>query len=271
MTRAAAIRDDVRIAYDDDWLGNPWETGTPILLVHGVAESARAWTQWVPHLASRFRVIRPDLPGFGRSPAPATYSWSTKEMATDLVGLMDALQIGKFHLVGAKYGGSTALQLAADFPDRVRTLSLLGAPAKGTGITANFSAVPDLIRKIGVRGWADQTQRSRLGDDASEAQVRWWTDELMGKTDTRVCLACTDAAARMYVEDRARDITAPTLVVTTEDSPLQPLATVKAYQSAIANSRLVELPGNCYHVAAVRPHECAGLVREFIEQQQPNS
>lgn len=267
MTPTADVRADIRIAFDDDWFGHPWEVGEPILLVHGVAESARAWTQWVPHLASRFRVIRPDLPGFARSPVPANYTWSTKEMAADLVRLMDVLKIGKFHLVGAKYGGSTALQLAADFPDRIRTLSVFGTPAKGTGITANFSAVPDLIRKIGVRGWADQTQRSRLGSEASEAQVRWWTDELMGKTDMRTCLACTDAAAKMFVEDRVSDIKAPTLVVTTEDSPLQPLATVQAYQSAIANSRLVVLPGNCYHVAAVRPHECAKLVLDFIETQ----
>ncbi|MGH7044571.1 MAG: alpha/beta fold hydrolase [Acetobacteraceae bacterium] len=266
MSKIIEVRPGICISCEDDWFGPPWDTATPILLVHGVAESSRAWTQWVPHLATAFRVIRPDLPGFGKSPVPASYSWTTAEMAADLVRLLDRLDIGRFHLVGAKYGGSTALQLAADFPDRVQSLVVLGTPAKGsgTGLRAKLGSVPEMVRQFGVRGWAERTQASRLGSSAPPAQLRWWTDELMGKADPRACTGCSTAVATMDLEDRMRDIAAPSLVVTTADSPLQPVETARAYQQAIPRSRLLVLPGDCYHVAAVRPHECAGIVLDFI-------
>lgn len=163
MSDSVEVRPGIRIAYQDDWFGPPWRHGQAIVLVHGVAESSVAWTQWVPQLAATLRVIRPDLPGFGASPVPATYTWTTAELAADLGRLLDALRIARVHLVGAKYGGSTALQLAADQPDRVLALSVLGSPAKGrgTGGKANLGAVAERIRAVGVRGWAAETQVSR--------------------------------------------------------------------------------------------------------------
>jgi pimeloyl-ACP methyl ester carboxylesterase len=263
MAQITEVRPGVTLACDDEWFGSPWLEPIPVMLVHGVAESAVAWRQWVPHIGIDYRVVRPDMAGHGRSPVPDRYSWSPQEVAADYVRLADALGIGRFHLVGAKYGGSIAMQLTADFPDRVRSLAVFGAPARGHGLTANFAAVPTLIREIGVAGWAERTQKSRLGPDAPAAQLDWWTHGLMGRTDERAALGATAAAADMNVESRLGDIRAETLVVTTEDSPLQPIATVEAYQQAISHSQLKVLPGNCYHVAAVRPAECAAVWKAF--------
>src|SRR5262249_8715481 len=57
------IRSGVWTAYEDDWFGPPWTTPQTVVLVHGNSESSRAWTQWVPQLADKYRVIRLDLPG----------------------------------------------------------------------------------------------------------------------------------------------------------------------------------------------------------------
>lgn len=103
------VRPGVAIAYQDEWFGPQWQDGEPILLLHGVPESHLAWQQWVPVLSTRFRVIRPDLRGFGRSPPPAGYECTTQVVAADIVRFADALKIDRFHLVGAKIGGSTAL------------------------------------------------------------------------------------------------------------------------------------------------------------------
>ena len=51
----------------DDYFGEAWRSPETVMLVHGVAESSRAWFAWVPHLARHFRLLRPDLRGFGRS------------------------------------------------------------------------------------------------------------------------------------------------------------------------------------------------------------
>jgi 3-oxoadipate enol-lactonase len=259
------VRPGVVVAYDDQWFGAPWGDGEPIVLLHGVAESHVAWQQWVPYLSGRFRVIRPDLPGFGQSPLPASYSCATPEVASDMIRLLDALKIDRFHLVGAKIGGSTALQLAADHPERVKTLAVFGTPAKGApGGKADLTSFPAMIRKDGVHAWAAATMRSRLGSDASPEMMRWWTDELMGKADPNACIGYSGAAAVMDLELLLGKITAPTLVVTTEASPLQPVAAAREYQERIKNSKLVVLPGNSYHIAAVRPQECATQTLQFI-------
>jgi 3-oxoadipate enol-lactonase len=266
MSHSADVRTGVRISYEDDWFGPPWQQGVPVVLVHGQAESSIAWNQWVPHLSGSFRVIRPDLPGFGKSPVPDTYTWTTAELAGDIVRLLDILRIDRFHLVGAKYGGSTSLQLAADFPNRVLSLCVFGSPARGhgSGLRANLGSVPDRIRAVGVRGWAAESQASRLGPGAPPEQIQWWTDELMGKADQRSSLGLSIAVTTLNLEERMGDIKAPTLVVTTEDSPLQSSAAARTYQERIPNSKLVVLPGDCFHIAAVRPHECAELVLNFI-------
>src|SRR6185369_6999841 len=72
---AVSVRDE------DDWLGEPWTTPETVVMVHGNSESSRAWTMWVPHLSGRYRVIRPDLPGFGASSEPPGYGWSAQELA----------------------------------------------------------------------------------------------------------------------------------------------------------------------------------------------
>jgi 3-oxoadipate enol-lactonase len=121
-----------------------------------------------------------------------------------------------------------------------------------------------MIRKDGVHAWAAATMRSRLGSDASPEMMRWWTDELMGKADPNACIGYSGAAAVMDLEPLLGKITAPTLVVTTEASPLQPVAAAREYQERIKNSKLVVLPGNSYHIAAVRPQECATQTLQFI-------
>jgi pimeloyl-ACP methyl ester carboxylesterase len=101
----------------------------------------------------------PARPGFGQSPLPADYDRSTKQIAGDIVRLMDALKVDRFHLVGAKIGGSTAMQLAADYPDRVRTLAVFGSPAKGS---------PGGEADLQLRRLDPPRRRARLGggDDA---------------------------------------------------------------------------------------------------------
>ena len=154
------------MAYQDDWFGQPWTTPETVVMVHGNSESSRAWTQWVPHLAGKYRVVALDLPGFGASPEPPGYGWSAAELAADIGLFLDALGIERCHLIGAKYGGSVCMQLAGEQPQRLLSLCLFGSPVRGSG-TGNA----DLIRAKGVRQWAAETMRSRLGSTASEAQM----------------------------------------------------------------------------------------------------
>jgi len=253
------IRPGITMAYDDYCFAEPWTSPQTIVAVHGNAESARAWTCWVPLLAGQHRLVLPDMPGFGRSTAPPVYHWEVTELAADLGRFLDAAKIERCHLMGAKYGGSVITQFAIDHSDRLLSLSLFGSPVRGSG-----SGNADKIRDLGVRGWAKATQRVRLGSKASDAQIAWWTEELMGKTNPRAAFNASSARIDMELEDRLGRISCPTLIVTTQESGLQSVASVEAYASRIANARLIVLPGDSYHIAAAEPAVCANHMVRFL-------
>src|SRR5882757_602124 len=255
------IRPGVWMAYEDDWLGKPWTVPETVVMVHGNSESSRAWITWVPQLAGQYRVVRLDLPGFGASSEPPDYGWSAGELAADIGRFLDALKIERCHLIGAKYGGSACMQIAGDQPHRFLSLCLFGSPVRGSG-----SGNADLIRAKGVRQWAADTMRARLGSTASEEQIRWWADELMGKTNTRAAFGASSARIDMDLDATLARITAPTLIVTTQESGLQSVEAVERYAARIANARVIVLPGDSYHIAAVEPELCAQHALQFIAQ-----
>src|SRR6201994_4451011 len=103
------IPPDLDMHYRVDDFTDPWTRPQTILMLHGNAESGLAWYAWVPKLARQFRVVRPDMRGFGQSSAmPRDYKWSMDGLAEDFCGLMDQLGVERFHLVAAKIGGTIA-------------------------------------------------------------------------------------------------------------------------------------------------------------------
>ena len=69
------IRPGVAMAYEEHCFAPPWSSPQTVVMVHGNAESSRAWTGFVPHLVGKYRVVRPDMPGFGASAEPPGYRW----------------------------------------------------------------------------------------------------------------------------------------------------------------------------------------------------
>src|SRR5580658_6766429 len=105
----------VAMFYRENDYTDPWRKDVEtVMLLHGNAESSLAWNAWIPHLARKFRVIRPDMRGFGKStPMPLDYPWSIDGIIDDYINLADQLGIERFHLAGAKIGGGISLRFAA--------------------------------------------------------------------------------------------------------------------------------------------------------------
>ena len=109
--------------------------GEAVVLLHGGGPGASGMSNYarnVDALAQRFRVIVPDLPGYGRSSRHIDQSDPFGDLAGAVRGLLDALGIDRAHLVGNSYGGAAALRLTLDRPDRVGRLILMGPGGIGT-------------------------------------------------------------------------------------------------------------------------------------------
>jgi 3-oxoadipate enol-lactonase len=237
--------------YREDWFGEPWRKPETAVLIHGNDESSLVWYGWLPRMGQEFRLIRPDLPGFGRSKVPARFEWSLKSLATFVAQVMDKAGVPSAHIIGAKTGGAIAMQFAADYPARTRTLSVASGPASVIQV-ANSSPIP---------------QHDRLGTAASKEMIEYWNNMFAtapeeGKNGLQTALSKFDLA-RDGVLQR---IKAPSLVITADRSALQSVEKVRKYQLAIPNSRLVVLHSDAYHIAAANADECVANVLAFIKE-----
>lgn len=265
------IDDRLTTHYEDHYFGEAWIKPRTVLMVHGVAESGRAWDQWVPHLSRRYRVVRPDLRGFGQSTIPPSgFEFTPQGFAAELAAFVRALDLGPVHIVGAKIGGTVSMQFAADYPELTRSVSILSGPvrSRNTGGSADLTTFEEWVRSKGVRAWAAETMRARLGKEASDELMAYWTD-FMARCDTTVCIEIQRMVAALDISEALPRIKAPVLVGTTERSALASVEVVREWQQGIAGSELVVFGGDSYHVAVVRADECAEKVLEFIQRRAP--
>ncbi len=107
--------------------------GPAVLLLHGFPDSRWLWRYQLPALAAAgFRVIAPDLRGFGDAPRPtAVRPYRRPFLAADVVGLLDALQVQRAHIVGHDWGASLTWSLAGSYPERFDRVVVLSVGAPG--------------------------------------------------------------------------------------------------------------------------------------------
>jgi len=260
------VAPDLDMFYLVDDYTDPWKPPETVLMLHGLAESCAAWFAWVPHLARHFRVVRPDLRGFGDSTAmPVDYPWDMNRVVDDVMALMDKLGIARFHLVAAKIGGSAARRLAARFPDRVITLTVAGTPPPFRDtVAARAVAWTEEIQRDGMESWARRTMAGRLGEGFPAAGVEWWI-KLMGRTAPSTVVGAILPIPSTDLRADLPKIACPTLVITTPGSGLGSVDETRAWQEQIPNSRLLVLEGNSYHVAASHADRCAQETLAFIQ------
>jgi 3-oxoadipate enol-lactonase len=254
--------------YEVDDYTDPWVTPETVLLLHGNCESSAAWYGWVPTLARQYRVVRPDMRGHGRStPMPRDFPWTLDIVIDDFIRLMDSLGVERFHLVGAKIGGTVARAFAARRADRVRTLTLIGTPPpfRGKEATERIPAWTKDFADNGVEPWARRTMAGRLGKEFSPEGVEWWT-QFMGRTSRETQIGFISTIACADISEDVPRIASPTLVITTEESGLASVEQNRAWQQKIPNSKLLVLPGGSYHVAVSDAEKCAQATLAFIAQ-----
>ena len=265
------VTPDLNMHYEVTDFAEPWREHETILLLHGNAESGEAWYGWMPEVARDYRVVRPDMRGFGQStPMAADFPWTLDTIIDDYTRLMDHLGVDKFHLVAAKIGGTIARAFAARRPQRVQTLTLIGTPlARRPG----FELVPELIKEFETHGsehWARRTMASRLGGFFPPEGVEWWT-QFMGRTAVSTLIGFNKHINYADVTADLPNIVCPTQVIVTNESGLGSVEHTRAWQELIPDSTLLVLPGNSYHVAATHAEDCAVAVAKFIEQRRAGS
>jgi len=238
----------LQMFYREDWLGAPWLDSEPVVFLHGNLETGEVWYGWVPRMAQQFRLFRPDLPGYGRSTVPADFEWTIANRAKVVANYLDAIGAQSAHIVGAKTGGAIAMQFAATYPQRTRTLVVASGP---------FAPVDPKFENA--------SQQVRLGSAASKEEMAYF-DKLKNETIPSTRRDIQKVLSVINFDNLLPRITARTLIITADRSALQSVETVLRYQRKIPNSRLLVLTSDAYHVAVANADECVTNVLAFMKE-----
>jgi pimeloyl-ACP methyl ester carboxylesterase len=248
------------LTYDDDG------PGPVVVLLHGFPLDRTIWHAQRTSIGAIYRVIAPDLRGFGHTAAPES-GYTMDAMAGDVVELLDALQITEpIVLGGLSMGGYVALALMARHPERVRALMLMDtrATADTPEVAQNREA---LARQVEATGRSRPVVESMLPKLFSET-TRERRSELippvhaaMERVSTRAIVgSLRGMAARPDRTAELARITVPTLVLGGADDVITPPDEIRKLAAALPNAQLAIIP-DAGHLA---PLENPGAANDAI-------
>lgn len=233
------------------------------MLAHGILTSLGMWDAVAVALASRWRVLRYDLRGHGKTSAPAS-PYAMSDLADDAVQLLDTLDIEKVHFVGSSLGGMIGQQIAARFPARLLSLTLANTTAvQGTpdawehrrAVAQAADGVGPLVKPT-LQRWFTSGFLHRRPEDVSRME------QLAVQTSLPGFLGCAAAIRDLDQSGLLAAIAAPTLVVAGEHDSATPVSESAHLQRSISRAQLVVLPAA--HQSAVEcPEQFSAAWEEF--------
>lgn len=237
--------------------------GDALLLMHAGICDASMWDEHMAPLSARFRVIRYDMRGFGRSNLPDG-SFAAHD---DARALLASLGVDRAHIVGVSMGGTVALNLALTYPDCARALILVSTTVGGFTYAGPPSWVDELQEQIETADAAGDVDR------LNELEVRKWVDgagrtpeEVDPGVRTRVLAMnrhnielenprATPVGLTPPAVERLSEIAIPTLVIVGDRDVPSTRASCAKLATSISGARLVEMAGTAHLPCMERPDE----------------
>jgi 3-oxoadipate enol-lactonase len=244
-------------------------SGFPVLFIHAGIADARMWEPQVKAWANQFDMIRPDLRGFGHSELPPGRYSSRK----DLVGLLDHLVVERAHVVGCSMGGTAAIDLALEHPERVDRLVLIAGGISGSNLGAADSALfadieaadkagdMDAVNRAEVRLWVDGPRRP---EGSAPAAVRDLVLDMNGRALRSDWASAEDQGIDPPAITRLGEITAPTLVIVGDQDLPHASANADVITSKVPGARRATIKDAAHLPSLEHPKEFNRLVLDFL-------
>jgi len=261
------------IHYEIDDYSDPWKHAPILMLQHGFSRSHRVWYSWVPYLSRFYKVVRADLRGLGLSARDFDLARgiSLEAYCGDFNALIDELGGGPVHYCGESLGGILGMAFAAEYPDKVRTLSIVSSPVHLHGkdektSTYGHASRAEALQKMGARGWAEASNAGRrFPPDGDPGMMKWFVDE-MGKSDVEVLIAMYAWASTFNTMPYLPKIKAPVLGLYPTDGPISGDEQIELLKANVPHARIVRLPTRYHAINTLQPATCALEVLHFAAQ-----
>ncbi len=242
--------------------------GPPLVLLHGFPLDSRIWREQIAALSDQFRVIAPDLRGFGQS--KSNDAFTMESLADDVHALLGDLGALPCVLGGLSMGGYVALAYVKKYPTDLLGLALIDTKAEGDTAEgkAGREKMIELVRAQGTKAVAEQMMPKMLAPDAEQSrpQVKRELDQIM---NAQTPLTIEHALAAMrdrpdFVTDLP-SIATPTLVLVGEHDAITPPAGAEKMSKAIAKSTYVVIRGAGHMSPMEQPQQVTDALRRVLQ------
>src|ERR1041385_5445952 len=261
---ASAKINNFNLVYTDSGLGRP------VVLIHGYPFNRSLWAEQEIVLSTSYRVIAPDLRGFGDSDAvPGTATMNA--MAQDVALLLNHLGIARATICGLSMGGYVALAFYKQLPSRVRALVLADTRASSDTDDAKQTRFQQAEKALseGMAGIADAMLPKLLTPETVSKRpeiVKRVRDMMLKTKPEGAAAALRGMAERDDQTSLLSKITVPTLILVGAEDAITPVADSEKMNQLIAGSRLVVLE-NAGHVSNLeRTDEFNQALLEFLQE-----
>jgi pimeloyl-ACP methyl ester carboxylesterase len=232
-------------------------SGEPLLMLHGWGQSSLSFMGAASALEQRFRLLTPDLPGFGFSEAPKE-AWGSAEYARVVAGLARAAGFESVNVLGHSFGGKVALALATAYPELVRRLVIVASP------------IVRLAPEADVRGRSRTYALVRKAANLVpplRGRVLEWARNRYGSADYRAAGPLRPTLVRVVNEDwrpALPAVQAPVLLIWGSADAEVPLRVAEESMEGLANAELVVLEGAGHFPFLDQPEAFAEAVARFL-------
>jgi len=245
--------------------------GTPIVLIHGHPFDHTMWYPQVEAFSPNYKVITPDLRGYGKSSLPATRATRFEDYATDILLLLDHLKIDSFHLGGLSMGGQIIMEIFRQAPDRIKTLIFADTFAGLDTPEAKQKRYEDAARleKDGMDAYADEViyKMIKPAHVSSMPSVADHVIKMMKATSPVAAATAMRARSERidYLTETLPKIDIPTLVIVGRDDEFTPVAKAKELKENLQNCKLVIIEDAGHMPNLEQPYQFNKAVLGFLE------
>lgn len=240
-----------------------------LLLLHGFGGDADNWTFFTPLFNKQFRVIIPDLPGFGQTGYIAGADYTLEKQVARLREFLDQLKVDKAHVVGNSMGGYIGAAFAANHPQRVLSLGLFNAAGVDMPRKSPFyEAVLEGRNLLLVRERADFERLLALVYHKKPYLPGYLKNDITKKSimvanDQDVIFQGVFGEL-VWLDAHMPSITAPTLILWGDDDRVLDISSIDLFKAGIPHADVAIIPA-CGHVPMLeKPRETAKLYRDFL-------
>jgi 3-oxoadipate enol-lactonase len=241
-------------------------SGEAVLLVHAIGCDHRMWDALGEALSPRFRVIRMDVRGHGKSAVTAG-PYSLDQLADDARDVLDALGVQKAHWVGLSMGGMIGQAFALRHGERLRKLVVANTTSSyGPEGPKMWEARAKAVHEGGMAAITELAMQRYFSDDfrASHSDIVDRIGDGFLATDPAGYIACCNAIRELDFSGDLHRIKAPTLVIAGEKDVGTPAAMSEAIAKAIPGAKLAVIRGAAHLSAVEDPAAFNRLVEDFL-------